>query len=125
MGVVYDAGALIAADRGDRGFWTGHAEFLGAGTGPIVPSVVVAQVSRSPWQAQLRRLLHGCDVVGLDQAGAHKVGDLLGRSRTTDVVDGVVVIMAAARSATIVTSDRRDIQRLLDAGNLTLPIVDV
>lgn len=122
--VVYDAGALIAADRNDRAFWADHRVRLEAGVIPFVPAPVVAQVSRSPRQAQLRRLLRGCDVLIFDEARAHRTGAVLARGASTDIVDGAVV-EAASEAAVIVTSDRPDIARLLDAVGSAAPIVDV
>src|SRR5262245_46239786 len=65
--VVYDTGVLIAADRSDRRVWAEHRLRLEAGTLPVVPAPVVAQASRSPTQAQLRRFLRGCEVPALDE----------------------------------------------------------
>ena len=59
-----------------------------------VPAPVVAQVSRSSRQAQLRRFLTGCVVVPLNESEAHEAGRLLGLTRTADVVDAVVVTTA-------------------------------
>jgi hypothetical protein len=111
-GVAYDAGALIAGERNDRRFWAEHCVRLEAGMVPIVPSVVVAQVSRSAKQVGLRRLLRGCEVAVLDETAAHRAGELLARSRTSDVVDAALVDLAAVRHADIVTGDRSDIERL-------------
>lgn len=122
--VVYDAGALIAADRGDREFWADHRVRLERGVIPAVPAPVVAQVSRSQRQAQLCRLLRGCDVLRFDEAAAHRVGAVLARSGGSDIVDGAVVD-AASEYAVIVTGDRPDIARLLDAVDSTATIVDV
>jgi hypothetical protein len=63
--VVYDAAALVAADRNERRIWAEHKARLEFGVLPSVPAPVVAQVSRSPQQAQLRRFLTGCAVVSL------------------------------------------------------------
>jgi hypothetical protein len=123
--VVYDAGALIAAERNDRRMWAEHRARLEHDVVPVVPTVVVAQVSRSPRQVQLRRLLRGCDLALLDGAVAHDAGALLGASSTSDVVDAVVVAEAHRRTATIVTSDRADIARLLDALGRRLAVIDV
>src|SRR5689334_16466274 len=68
---VYDAGALIAADRSDRRRWAEHRVLLEGGLVPLVPAPVVAQVSRSPRQAELRRFLRGCEVVPMDEGTAH------------------------------------------------------
>jgi len=63
-------------------------------------------------------------VAPLDESGAHRAGALLGKSRTADIVDAVVVTLAAARTADIVTSDRTDIERLLAAVGSRLRVVD-
>lgn len=121
--VVYDAGPLIAAERNDRGFWAEHRARLELGIVPCVPAPIVAQVSRSPRQAQLRRLLRGCEVVPLDETGAHRVGALLRQSRTDDVLDAALVNLAVERSADIVTSDRADIEHLVSSARKRIRIV--
>lgn len=112
MNVLYDAGVLVAADRGDRIAWAEHRARLEIGLVPITTAAVVAQVSRSGQQAQLRRLLRGCEIVPFDPDQAHEVGALLGASRTSDVVDAHVVVVAATRHGTIITSDTGDLDRL-------------
>jgi hypothetical protein len=44
-----------------------------------------AQVSRSPAQVQLRRLLRGCEVVSMTEQKAHAAGQLPGRAGTSEV----------------------------------------
>lgn len=122
---MYDSGALVAAERNDRRLWADHRVRLEAGVVPVAPAPVVAQVSRSPRQVQLRRLLRGCEVLALDESAAHAVGQLLGRSGTTDVVDATVVAVAIARQAQIVTSDPDDISRLAGAARARLVIIEV
>ena len=92
--VLYDAAVLVAADRNERRAWAEHKTRLQLGIVPLVPAPVVAQVSRSPQQAQLRRFLAGCVVVPLGETEAHEAGRLLGMTKTTDVVDAVVVTTA-------------------------------
>jgi predicted nucleic acid-binding protein len=123
--VVYDAGALIAAERNDRAFWADHRIRLEDGTVPVAPAAVVAQVSRSSRQVQLRRLLRGCQVTGLDEGTAHRIGRLLAQARTVDIVDGTVAIEAIIRSAAVVTSDRDDITHLTQAAGAHLPVIDI
>ncbi len=122
--VVYDAGPLIAAERNDRGFWAEHRVRLELGIVPSVPAPVVAQVSRSPQRAQLRRLLRGCDVAPFDEVAAHRTGALLGKSRTTDLADAALVVLAIAGKADIVTGDRADIAHLLSSARARLRIVE-
>lgn len=123
--VVYDAGALIAAERHDRAFWADHRVRLEQGTIPVTPAAVLAQVSRSSRQVPLRRLLRGCDVTGLDEDAAHRIGRILARAGTSDIVDGAVVAAAVDRSASVVTSDRQDIASLFQSAGTDLPIIDV
>ena len=123
--VVYDAAVLVAADRNERRVWVDHKSRLEFGVVPLVPAPVVAQVSRSPQQAQLRRFLSGCVVVPFDEADAHEAGRLLGRSRTADVVDAVVVTVALRRNATILTGDPDGIERLVRASGDDVRVVVV
>ncbi len=110
--LVYDAGVLVAADRGDRRVWLAHAALLMERSVPVVPATVVAQVSRSPRQAQLRRFLAGCHIAPLGEREAHEAGRLLGKSRTADVVDASVVAIAIRHRAVILTGDVEDMERL-------------
>ncbi|HLM89447.1 MAG TPA: PIN domain-containing protein [Streptosporangiaceae bacterium] len=103
--VVYDAAVLVAADRDTRSVWAEHRVRLETGIVPVVPSPVVAQVSRSSTQLQLRRLLRGCEVVSLTEQRAHAAGRLLGRAGSRDVVDAVVAATAAELRANVVTGD--------------------
>ena len=123
--VLYDAAVLVAADRNERRAWLEHKVRLEFGVLPLVPAPVVAQVSRSPQQAQLRRFLAGCAVVPLGETEAHEAGRLLGKARTTDVVDAVVVVVASREKAMILTSDRDDIERLVTASGRHLTVVAV
>lgn len=109
MSVVYDAGALIAAESNDRRMWAEHRVRLEMGIVPLTTAPVVAQVSRSPRQAQLRRFLQGCDVAAFVDQQAHEVGALLARTSLSDVVDAHLALVAAARRATVLTSDPGDL----------------
>jgi predicted nucleic acid-binding protein len=122
--IVYDAGVLVAADRDVRSIWAEHRVRLEAGIVPVVPAPLVVQVSRSPAQVQLRRLLRGCEVVSLTEQRAHFAGRLLGRADSRDVVDAVVAATAAELQADVVTGDRADIRRLLDAADAPGQIID-
>lgn len=123
--VVYDAGVLIAADRSERRTWAEHRVRLEAGIIPRVPTPVVAQASRSPQQAQMRRLLRGCEVVPFDEPAAHAAGALLGKTRTKDVVDASVAALAIRHEADVVSDDAEDIRRLLSAVRAKVSILDV
>src|SRR5438045_4626768 len=105
-GVTYDSGALIAAERGERRIWVRHRALLLRRVVPTVPAPVVAQCWRgSARQAQLARLLAGCETETLDDTRARATGTLAGRARTTDIIDAGVVEGALRRSALIISSD--------------------
>jgi hypothetical protein len=112
MRVLYDAGVLVAADRNDRSVWAEHRTRLEFGIVPVTTAPVVAQVSRSDRQVQLRRFLRGCDVAAFTGDQAHPVGALLRTSATADVVDAHVVFVAGLTEATVHTSDQADLSAL-------------
>ena len=77
MGVTYDTGALMAADRGERRISARHRSLLALREVPTVPAPVVAQSWRGGGrEALLARLLAGCDVEALDDGQACSVGRL-------------------------------------------------
>ena len=111
--------------RNERWAWAEHKARLEFGVVPLVPAPVVAQVSRSPQQAQLRRFLTGCVVVSLGESEAHEAGRLLAITRTADVVDAVLVRVALRRKAIILTTDSDDIGRLVRASGCEVAVVEV
>ena len=123
-GLVYDAGALIAAERNDRRMWALHARALARGVLPRVPAGAVVETWRGSEQPSLSKLLEGCRIEPLDHANARRAGALL-RAAVAGAVDATVVEAAARHAATVVTSDRSDISRLASAAGLRLTIIDV
>lgn len=123
--IVYDAAVLVAADRNDRRAWAEHKARLEFGITPLVPSPVVAQVSRSSQQVQLRRFLARCAVVPVGESEAHEPGRLLGKTGTTDIVDATVVTIAFRQKAMILTIDPDDIKRLVRASGREIVVVSV
>jgi len=118
MGVTYDTGALVAADRGERRVWARHRALLALRTAPTVPAPVVAQAWRGGGrQAQLARLLRGCDIESLDDDLARDVGILAGKAATPDIVDACVVEGALRRRDLVVTSDAGDLRSIAAAVN--------
>ncbi len=92
---------------------------------PLVPAPVVAQVSRSSQQVQLRRLLAGCVVAPLDDADAHEAGRLLGKAKMSDVVDAAVVVLALRAKAVILTGDPKDIARLVSVSGREVAVLQI
>jgi hypothetical protein len=64
-------------------------------------------------------------IVPLGESEAHEAGRLLGKSRTADVVDAVVVTVALRQKAVILTSDPDDIIRLVRASGREVAVVAV
>jgi hypothetical protein len=64
-------------------------------------------------------------VVPLGESEAHEAGRLLGKSRTADVVDAVVVTVALRQKAMILTSDPDDIKRLVRASGREVAVVAI
>jgi hypothetical protein len=123
MGVTYDTGALIAADRGERRMWARHRALLVHREVPTVPAPVVAQSWRgTSRQALLARLLAGCDVEALDDGQARAAGSLAARAATTDIVDACVVEGAIRRSDLVISSDEGDLQAIAAATSRSLEI---
>ena len=121
-GLTLDSGALIAADKGTawwRAIWKEEAE---RGALVTIPSAVLAQVWRGN-SPRIALLLQACEIEVLDERAAKKVGALLAKSRTSDVVDAAVVLGAAYRGDRIVTSDPEDIERLIAATGIKLSLL--
>jgi hypothetical protein len=115
-GVTYDSGALIAAERSERPMWARHRALLLRRVVPTVPASVVAQCWRgTSRQAQLARLLAGCEVEALDDSRARATGTLAGRARVTDIVDASVVEGALRRGDLIVSSHEGDLAAIAAA----------
>ena len=123
MGVTYDAGALIAADRGERRIWARHRALLVAREVPTVPAPVVVQAWRGgSRQARLSRMLSGCEVEELDDDRARAAGSMLARAPVTDAVDACVVEGAIRRRDLVVSSDREDLIAIADGVGRVLEV---
>jgi hypothetical protein len=126
MSLVLDAGALVAIERGDRHLVALLKRELLAGRTPLTHGAVVGQVWRggSGRQARLAALLPALHTAALDASLGRRAGVLLGRARTTDVVDAALVLLAVDGDS-IVTSDPDDIARLAVSAGLDADIVPV
>jgi hypothetical protein len=123
MGVTYDTGALVAAERNDRRMWALHAGFLTEEVVPIVPAPVLAEAWRGgARQASLARLLALCAVEPMSEDQARNVGTLAGKAGHADVVDVTVVEGAMRRGDGVVTSNEDHIRRIADAARTQLRI---
>lgn len=122
--LVLDAGALVALDRGDRAI---IARLIAARVrGDVLRTnpMVVAQVWRGTGgrEAVLATALSAVEVHAIDEATGRAAGQLLARSATSDPIDASVVLLARPGDR-ILTSDPRDIGRLVDAAAIDVTIV--
>jgi hypothetical protein len=119
---VYDAGALIAIDANDRRIWAVHHLALEEGRRIVVPTIVVGQAWRDgARQVRLGRFLRSCEIQPVGVEVSKAAGVLCGRTRTCDVVDATVVVVAATLGAIVYTSDPHDIATLAaESGGLVI-----
>jgi hypothetical protein len=110
---VLDAGALVAIDRLDRTVEHMLRVLQREGIPLSTSAAVVAQVWRDgAKQANLARILAGCDVSSLRPADGRRAGELLGRVERSDVVDAHVALLVEDGDR-VMTSDPSDLERLL------------
>ncbi|GAA3371671.1 hypothetical protein GCM10020367_23270 [Streptomyces sannanensis] len=123
--IVYDTGALLAAERRNPDFLALHDELTVAHIRPVVPVVVLAQAWRGGPQHQISRVLKGCDILADDQRTGRAAGVACGASGTSDVVDAIVVATAVQHQAAVVTSDPDDLTHLADSIGVKLRLFTV
>jgi predicted nucleic acid-binding protein len=115
IGVTYDTGALIAAERDSRSIWRLHRRMIERGMKPTLPTVVLGQAWRGGPQARLSRLVQGCLIEPFTERQARAAGVALARSGSSDLIDAAVVTTALERDDMIVTSDPDDLRRIASA----------
>ena len=114
-GVTFDAGGLVALDKGDRRVIALLARAAEVGAHVTLPATALAQAVRDPArQARLSRLMRQprTRIAALDGPDATQVGILLAASGTTDIADAHVVICARRFDEAIVSTDAVDLRRL-------------
>ena len=111
--LVFDAGALIAFERGDQLVRALAEQAATSQMKLVVPASALAQVWRGgPRSASLVRLIASSASDALDEARAKEVGERLRERSATDIADSHVVCCALELEATLVTSDSGDMNSL-------------
>lgn len=125
MSYVIDAGAFVAVERDDA-YVISMLEVARRDKVPLLTSAaVVAQVWRQGMrQAKLARALAGVRIRPLDDVVGRKAGELLGANKSSDVVDAHVALLAT-KDDSVLTSDPRDLKRLLETRGVQATIVPV
>lgn len=121
---VLDAGALIALEQRDQAMWERLARARRDGIALLTHGGVLGQVWRDARQVQLARAMRWLDIRPLDATLGRQVGALLAMTRTTDVIDAAVALIAADGDE-IYTSDPGDLLRLADAAERDVAIIPV
>ena len=123
-GLVLDAGAFVAVERGDRAMAARLRVAVRGGLDLRSNGAVVAQVWRDPFgrQAELARLLRAVDVRPVDRRLGQEAGVLSARAGAGDAVDATVVAIAGAGDR-IVTGDPGDIRALVAASRRPILVV--
>jgi hypothetical protein len=112
--LVFDAGALIALDRGDRTVGALVTAAARNDTETVTSSACIAQVWRNPArQARLAKALSGFLELSLDPLSSRRCGLLLANARTSDIADAALALLVQDGD-TVLTSDPRDIEHLLE-----------
>jgi hypothetical protein len=126
MTLVFDAGAFVAAERGDRTVMALLKAELLAGRTPITHGGVVGQIWRggAGRQAPLAQLLDGVAVEPVDEELGKRAGLLLKLTRGRDVIDAAVVLLAHDGD-TILTSDPGDLAALAAEADIHLDLAAV
>jgi hypothetical protein len=124
--LLLDSGALVALERNDRATWRRLKGSLLRHDVPVTHGGIIGQVWRGagPRQAMLARALEGIDVRPLTDGLGRATGELLARSRTKDVIDAALVLLASDGDE-ILTSDGDDIVPLARLVGRHIEIIDV
>lgn len=124
MTLVLDAGALLALEKNDRAMWRRLKSARLAGFPPVSHGGVVGQAWRGggPRQALLATALAGIDIRPLDGDLGRRVGGLLARVGSSDVIDAALVLLAEDGDE-IVTSDPGDLAALAARADLHVDVI--
>jgi len=121
--LILDAGALVALERGDQSVHTDIQAALRSGKPVRTNANVVAQVWRDgARQARLARALQKITVEPITAEDGYRAGELMGATRTKDVVDATIALLAKAGDQ-VYTSDLGDLRRLCEATGFKAVVV--
>ncbi len=123
MNLVFDAGGLIALERGEQLVWALYKNALARDDRLVTNAAVLGQVWRGgPRQARLSLALVGIDVRPVDEEMGRAAGKLLGSARTSDLLDATVILLAHDGDG-IITSGPGDLEPLAAASGRHVELV--
>ena len=124
--LILDAGAFVAAERGNREILARVKRERQLGHPPVTNGAVIAQVWRGGRgrQAPLAQLLAGSDVAPVDHLLGKRAGMLLARTGAADAIDASVVCLAQDGDD-ILTSDPGDLLDLVRTAGVHVEVIPV
>jgi hypothetical protein len=124
--LILDAGAFVAAERGNREVIARVKRERQLGHAPLTNGAVVAQVWRGGRgrQGPVAQLLAGAEVAPVDDLLGKRAGMLLARAGAADAIDASVVCLAQDGDD-ILTSDPGDLLDLVWAAGVHVELIPV
>jgi hypothetical protein len=124
--LILDAGAFVAAERGNRRILAQIKRERLSGRVPLTNGGVVAQVWRGGHgkQAPLAQLLGSAEVAPLDDQLGRRAGVLLALTGATDAIDASVVCLAQDGDD-IYTSDPDDLFQMVRTAGVHVELIPV
>lgn len=113
--LILDSGAVIALSRGDDRARAFLARAREVGAEVVIPVVVVAETVRgTPRDAAVNRVLKVVGTIpAAVEATGRAAGEVLGRGRSAETVDAMVVAEAVLRGGgRVLTGDPGDLRKL-------------
>lgn len=121
--LILDAGAFVAYEKGKQRLRAHLVAAHQLGFELVTSAAVVAQVWRNARQVRLARLLASTRVDAPDETAGRRAGELLAATRTTDVVDALVIVLARAGDS-VITSDPDDLRALAAAARTRVNVIE-
>jgi hypothetical protein len=130
-GLVYDAGALVAAARGEPAVWALHRGALERVEVPLVVAPALACAWGVTGRTEtLAAFLRGCAVADFPVSAAYDAGRLLALAGSTDLTlagstdlaAAAVVLAAVTTRSAVATTDPEGVRTLAAVLGVTLPI---
>jgi hypothetical protein len=124
--LILDAGAFVAAERGNREVLARVKRERRLGLAPLTNGAVVAQVWRGGHgkQVPVAQLVASTDIAPVDSRLGKRAGMLLARTGTADAIDASLVCLARDGDD-ILTSDPGDLLDLARTAGVHVEVIPV
>jgi hypothetical protein len=124
--LILDAGAFVAAERGNREVLARVKLERRRGFAPLTNGAVIAQIWRGGHgkQVPVAQLVAGTDIAPVDGRLGKRAGMLLARTGTADAIDASLVCLAGDGDD-ILTSDPGDLLDLVRAAGVHVEVIPV